>query len=107
MELQRPRAFGDCWLGCELWRQLGLDGVLGARLAQKVQREVSWEKVLGLLVVNRLLDPGSEFRLHRQWFLAQRDGRSCWAADFAVADKDRLYRCLDRCWRTRQTCSCI
>ena len=25
MELRRPRAFGDCWLACELWRQLGLD----------------------------------------------------------------------------------
>jgi hypothetical protein len=22
MELRRPRAFGNCWLGCELWRQL-------------------------------------------------------------------------------------
>jgi len=25
MELRRPRAFGNCWLGCELWRQLELD----------------------------------------------------------------------------------
>ena len=25
MELRRPRAFGNCWLGCELWRQLGLE----------------------------------------------------------------------------------
>ena len=24
--------------------------------------------MLELLVVNRLIDPGSEFRLHRQWF---------------------------------------
>src|ERR1700683_3048676 len=24
MELRRPRAFGNYWLGCELWRQLGL-----------------------------------------------------------------------------------
>ena len=24
MELRRARSFGDCWLGCELWRQLGL-----------------------------------------------------------------------------------
>ena len=25
MELHNARAFGDCWLGCELWRQLRLD----------------------------------------------------------------------------------
>ncbi len=25
MELRRPRAFGNCWLACHLWQQLGLD----------------------------------------------------------------------------------
>ena len=25
LELRRPRMFGNCWLGCELWHQLGLD----------------------------------------------------------------------------------
>lgn len=25
MSLRRPRQWGACWLGCELWRQLGLD----------------------------------------------------------------------------------
>src|SRR5438093_156670 len=25
LELKRPRIFGNCWLACELWRQLGLD----------------------------------------------------------------------------------
>lgn len=96
MELHRPRAFGNCWLGCELWRQLGLAEFWRERLLAGAQREtVPWEKVLTLLVVNRLIDPGSEFRLHRQWF-----DRSAMAelleVDFAVADKDRLYRCLDR-----------
>ena len=67
MELRRARAFGDCWLGCELWRQLGLEEFWSERLSQKVGREmVDWEKVLRLLVVNRLIDPGSEFRVHRQ-----------------------------------------
>jgi Transposase DDE domain len=96
MELRRPRAFGNCWLGCHLWQQLGLDQFWRERLWAGVEREtVSWEKVLELLVVNRLIDPGSEFRLHRQWF-----DRSAMAelleVDFAVAEKDRLYRCLDR-----------
>ena len=30
MELRRPRAFGNYWLGCELWRQLGLERILGS-----------------------------------------------------------------------------
>lgn len=96
MELQRPRAFGNCWLGCELWRQLGLEEFWDQRLGGETKRErVRWEKVLRLLVVNRLIDPGSEFRVHRQWF-----DRSALdellGEDFAVAGKDRLYRCLDR-----------
>ncbi len=96
MELRRPRAFGNCWLGCELWRQLRLEEFWEEKLAEKVQREtVSWAKVLQLLVGNRLIDPGSEFRVHRQWF-DQSAMAELLQADFAVAEKDRLYRCLDR-----------
>src|ERR1700687_2679612 len=94
LELRRPRVFGSCWLGCELWRQLGLGEVWGERWPQW-REAVSWEKVLRLLVVNRLLAPGSEFRLHRQWFLSSAMDELL-GEDFAVADKDRLYRCLDR-----------
>ncbi len=96
MELRRPRAFGNCWLGCELWRQLRLEEFWEEKLAEKVQREtVSWAKVLQLLVVNRLIDPGSEFRVHRQWF-DQSAMAELMQTDFTVAEKDRLYRCLDR-----------
>jgi transposase len=96
MELRRPRAFGNCWLGCELWRQLQLEEFWEEKLAEQVKREtVCWAKVLQLLVVNRLLDPGSEFRVHRQWF-DQSAMAELLDADFAVAEKDRLYRCLDR-----------
>ena len=94
MQLERPRAFGGCWLGCELWRQLGLDEFWQAQLPAG-REDVSWEKVLRLLVVNRLLDPGSEFRVHRQWF-DQTAMAELLGTDFAVAEKDRLYRCLDR-----------
>jgi transposase len=96
MELRRPRAFGNCWLGCELWRQLRLEEFWEEKLAENVQREtVSWAKVLQLLVVNRLIDSGSEFRVHRQWF-DQSAMADLMQTDFAVAEKDRLYRCLDR-----------
>ena len=92
MALRRPRVFGSCWLACELWRQLQLDTFWQERLCS--QREtVPWEKVLRLLVVNRLLEPGSEFRVHQHWFDQSAMGELL-DADFAVAEKDRLYRCL-------------
>jgi hypothetical protein len=94
MQLRRPRAFGNCWLGCELWRQLQLDRFWGQKLPAG-KEEVRWAQVLELLVVNRLIDPGSEFRVHRQWF-EQSAMDELLDVDFAVAAKDRLYRCLDR-----------
>ena len=94
LELRRPRSFGACWLGCELWHQLGLDEFWQQRLPE-AREAVSWEKVLQLEVVNCLLDPGSEFRLHRQWFVDSAMDELL-ETDFAVAAKDRLYRCLDR-----------
>ena len=94
MELRRPRAFGNCWLGCELWRQLRMNEFWEPRLPVG-REEVPWVKVLELLVVNRLIDPGSEFRVHRQWF--ERTAMSeLLGVDYAVAEKNRLYRCLDR-----------
>ena len=100
LELRRPRTFGNCWMGCELWRQLGLDEFWQQRLPEG-REAVSWEKVLRLLVVNRLLDPGSEFRIHRQWFVDSAMDELL-ETNFAVAEKDRLYRCLDRVLKHKQ-----
>jgi transposase len=100
MQLERPRAFGSCWLGCELWRQLKLDEFWQSKLPEG-REAVPWEKVLRLLVVNRLLDPGSEFRVHRQWF-DQTAMAELLGTNFAVAEKDRLYRCLDRLLEHKQ-----
>jgi transposase len=100
MQLERPRTFGGCWLACELWRQLRLDEFWQAKLPEG-REEVPWEKVLRLLVVNRLLEPGSEFRVHRLWF-DQTAMAELLATDFGVAEKDRLYRCLDRILEHKQ-----
>jgi transposase len=94
LELRRPRPFGNCWLASELWRQLGLTEFWQQRLPAG-REDVGWEKVLRLLVVNRLLEPGSEFRVHRHWFVESAMDELL-ETDFAVAGKDRLYRCLDR-----------
>lgn len=94
MRLVRPRSFGDCWLGCLLWQELGLDRFWQGKLGAD-RGAVPWDKVIQLLAVHRLCEPGSEFALHRSWFLrsAMDELLGC---DFAVAEKDRLYRCLDR-----------
>jgi len=94
MQLRRPRCFGDCWLGCWLWDKLELSSFWNNKLADD-RGEVLWASVLQLLVVNRLIDPGSELRIHRQWFLRSAMDELL-GVDFAVAGKDRLYRCLDR-----------
>jgi transposase len=100
MQLRRARPYGNCWLGCELWRQLKLDEFWEEKLPRG-REDVGWPLVLELLVVNRLIDPGSEFRVHRQWF-DQSAMDVLLGVDFAVAEKDRLYRCLDRILEHRQ-----
>ena len=94
MRLLRPRCFGDCWLGCLLWDELQLSQFWQVRLCDP-RAPVPWSKVLQLLTVNRLIDPGSEFRVHRQWFVRSAMDELL-GVDFAVAGKDRLYRCLDK-----------
>lgn len=94
MRLLRPRSFGDCWLGCLLWEALGLSSFWNARLGDE-RGEVPWEKVLQILAINRLCDPGSEFVVHRRWFLSSAMDQLL-GVDYAAAGKDRLYRCLDR-----------
>ena len=94
MQLCRPRSFGDCWLGCELWQRLGLDEFWVDCLDDS-RSDISWAKVLKLLVVNRLVHPGSEFYIHRQWF-DKTAMDELLNTDYRIAAKDRLYRCLDR-----------
>jgi hypothetical protein len=50
MQLRLPRAFGDCWVGCELWRQLDLDRFWELRLPA-AREAMEWSKVLQLLVL--------------------------------------------------------
>ena len=92
-ESHRPRQWGGCWLFSELWKQLQLDEFWRVRLG--CSREgTDWEHVLQTLVCYRLLDPGSEWRLHRVWFEHSAMG-DLLAEDFSIVAKDTLYRCLD------------
>jgi len=94
MTLHHPRQWGGCWLAMELWNQLELDSFWAPRLPDS-RKGTGWLNVLKTLVGYRLLDPGSEWRLHRDWFKnsAMADLLS---EDDSVAAKDTLYRCLDK-----------
>ena len=94
LSLHRPRQWGDCWLAWYLWRQLQLDQFWGPRLPPS-RKGTRWDLVLAVLTIYRLLAPGSEWRLHRQWFessaLADLLG-----VDFGAADPHKLYGCHDQ-----------
>ncbi|HEY5913301.1 MAG TPA: IS1634 family transposase [Verrucomicrobiae bacterium] len=92
--VRRPRRFGDCWVGCKLWEELGL-GAFWQDVLGEQRGEVAWAKVVELLAVNRLCDPRSELSIHEKWF-GQTAMDLLLDCDAAVAEKDRLYRALDR-----------
>lgn len=92
-QLKRPRQWGACWTFCRLWEQLRLDEFWGARL--KDSREgTSWRHVLMVLTSYRWIDPGSERRLHREWYHRSAMGHLL-NEGAELAAKDTLYRCLD------------
>jgi transposase len=94
LRLCRPRVFGSCWLAWLLWQELQLDRFWSERLSPS-RKGTRWEQVLFVLVAYRLLAPGSEWRLHREWF--ERSALSdLLESDARVADIHTLYRCHDR-----------
>ena len=100
VRLCRPRQWGVCWLALMLWRELGLDGFWAERLGPS-RKGTRWDQVLFVLVAYRLLAPGSEWRLHREWFersaLADLLGE-----DAGLAESHKLYRCHDRLLEHKQ-----
>jgi transposase len=93
LQLRRPRQWGGCWLSAEIYEQLGLDRFWQERLTPS-RKGTRWDLVLRTLVTYRLLDPGSEWRLHRQWFQSSAMG-DLLGEDFELAEIHKLYECLD------------
>src|SRR6267154_778345 len=93
MQLRRPRHWGACWLAGQLWQELQLDRFWAEHLPPSRKR-TRWDQILQVLATYRLIAPGSEWRLHRQWF-----GNSAMAdllgADFGLAEEHKLYACHD------------
>ena len=93
MRLCRPRQWGACWLAGQLWQALQLDRFWADRLPPS-RKGTQWDQILQVLVAYRLIAPGSEWKLHRDWF-----GKSAMAdllgADFGLAEAHKLYACHD------------
>jgi hypothetical protein len=93
MRLHRPRQWGACWLAGQLWQELQLDRFWADRLPPS-RKATRWDQILQVLATYRLISPGSEWRLHREWF-----GNSAMAdllgADFGLAEEHKLYACHD------------
>ena len=100
LRLQRPRQWGACWLALMLWELLGLDQFWAERLPAS-RKGTRWDLVLFVLAAYRLIAPGSEWRLHREWY-----GRTALAdllgADDSLADPHVLYGCHDRLLQHKQ-----
>ncbi len=94
MELHRPRQWGACWLACHLYEQLQLDRFF-APLLPNSREGTNWQHILQTLVCYRLIDPGSEWRLHRQWFESSAMA-DLLGEDYGLVAKNALYRCLDK-----------
>ncbi len=100
VRLSRPHQWGACWLAVKLWEELQLDRFWAERLPAS-RKGTRWDQVLLVLTAYRLIAPGAEWHLHREWY-----GRSALAdllgADAALADSHTLYRCHDRLLEHRQ-----
>jgi hypothetical protein len=94
MRFHRPRQWGACWLALHLWHTLDLDVFWAERLPAS-RKGTHWDLVLFVLAAYRLIAPGSEWRLHREWY-----GRTALAdllgSDERLADPRVLYECHDR-----------
>lgn len=100
LELRRPRQWGACWMACQLYEQLDLEGFWAQRLPPS-RKGTRWDLILQALCAYRLIDPGSEWRFHRQWF-EQSAMADLLGSDFSLAESHRIYEVHDRLLEHKQ-----
>jgi transposase len=94
VRVERARRFGDCYLGLELWKRLGLDEFFAQHLDGD-DTDVAWSRVAAVLAINRLCAPGSELAVEQHWYPSTALDDLLHIAKGKINDT-RLYRCLDR-----------
>jgi transposase len=94
VELVRSRQWGGCWLACTLYEQVGLDKFWAEKLAPS-RKGTRWDLIIQVLCGYRLMEPGSEWWLHRHWY-EKSAMADLLGAGFELAEIHKLYDCLDR-----------
>jgi transposase len=94
VRVERGRAFGDVWLGWNLWRAVGLDRFFDDAMTES-RATVSWSQMAAVLVLARLCEPASELHIAETWY------RGTALEDLLVIPPSavhhtRLYEALDR-----------
>jgi hypothetical protein len=100
MRLVRPRQWGACWMALLLWDQLQLDRYWKEKLPPS-RKGTRWLNILKTLVCYRLIQPGSEWQLHREWYGNSAMGDLLGEEGEAIAYQN-LYRCLDKLLEHRE-----
>ena len=94
VRLERVSQFGNCFVGLELWRRLGLDRFY-EQLLDAEAADVAWSRVAAVLAINRLCAPGSELSIAQRWYPDTALDDLLGIEQEKINDT-RLYRCLDR-----------
>jgi transposase len=94
VRVERTRRFGDCYLGLELWKQLGLAEFFAQHLDVD-GADVPWSRVAAVLAINRLCAPSSELAVEQHWYPSTAMDDLLHIEAGKINDT-RLYRCLDR-----------
>jgi hypothetical protein len=90
---ERARDFGEAFLARHLWRLLGLDELLEARMGRGGE-EIPWPVMAFILSAARLLAPSSELAIEERFYPRTALEDICGVGEEQV-NKDRLYRALD------------
>src|SRR5579859_1606524 len=94
LQLKRPRQWGACWLATVLYEKLELDRFWAEKLPPN-RKGTHWDLVLQTLITYRLLDPGSEWKLHRSGSKPRR-WAICWErilAWWTVTNSTNVWTC--------------
>ena len=93
VRVERPRSFGDVYLGLALWRRLQLDRFFNEAM-EPGREEIPWAMMACILTLARFCAPSSELQIADFWY-----GKTALDDFLGVSsDKvndDRLYRGLD------------
>ena len=100
LELHRPRQWGACWLALKLWELLCFEDFWLPRLPPS-RKGTQWYKILQLLTCARLIDPRSEWFLHRHGYRQTAFG-DLLGMDREAIPKNPLYHCHDYLLKHRE-----